>query len=187
MAPLLREAVISSENLVIDSKSGVSGAGKGLKATSMFCEVNEGIRAYGVGTHRHGPEFAQELSLAAGTQVSMVFTPHLVPMNRGILTTAYARLRPGKLAREVRQVLEDYYGQEPFIRVLPEGVMPHTKWVYGSNHVDIGIYADEGGTVIIVSAIDNLTKGASGQAIQNFNLVMGLEETRGLLFPGVHP
>lgn len=187
LAPLLREGIISSENLVIDSKSGVSGAGKGLKATSMFCEVNEGIKAYGVGIHRHGPEIAQELSLAAGTQVSMVFTPHLVPMNRGILTTAYARLRPGKLPGEVRQALEDYYDQEPFIRVLPEGVMPHTKWVYGSNHVDIGIYADESGTVIIVSAIDNLTKGASGQAIQNFNLVMGLEETRGLLFPGVHP
>ena len=113
------------------------------KASSHFCEVNEGIKAYGVGSHRHGPEIAQELSLAAGEAVGMIFTPHLVPMNRGILSTCYCRLRPGIRARQVREVLEDKYRHEYFVDILPEGIFPHTKWVYGSNLVQIGIYADE--------------------------------------------
>ncbi|MCX5779652.1 MAG: N-acetyl-gamma-glutamyl-phosphate reductase, partial [Firmicutes bacterium] len=188
LAPLLAAGVIESQGIVVDSKSGVSGAGKALKASSHFCEVNEGIKAYGVGTHRHGPEIAQELSLAAGEAVGMIFTPHLVPMNRGILSTCYCRLRTGARANQIREVLEDKYQAEYFVDILPEGIFPHTKWVYGSNLVQIGIYAEQGsGNVIVVSALDNLCKGASGQAVQNLNLMLGLEETQGLRFAGVHP
>lgn len=188
LAPLLRSGVLDSEGIIIDSKSGVTGAGKSPKPSSHFCEVNEGIRAYGVGSHRHGPEIAQELSLAAGTRVEMVFTPHLVPMNRGILSTIYARLRSGAEPSQVRGVLEEYYGGEPFVRILPEGVFPHTKWVYGTNFLDIGIHVNKAsGQVILVSALDNLTKGASGQAVQNLNIMFGWPETRGLFFPGIHP
>jgi len=188
LAPLLSSGVLDSQGIIIDSKSGVTGAGKTPKPSSHFCEVNEGIRAYGVGTHRHAPEIAQELSFAAGTRVEMVFTPHLVPMNRGILSTIYARLRPGAQPSQVREVLEDFYQGEPFVRVLPEGVFPHTKWVYGTNFLDVGLFVNQdSGQVILVSALDNLTKGASGQAIQNLNIMFGWPETRGLFFPGVHP
>lgn len=188
LAPLLKAGVVSAEGIIIDSKSGASGAGKSPKPGSLFCEVNEGVRAYGIGTHRHTPEIAQELSNAAGNEVHMVFTPHLVPMNRGILSTIYTRLRPECSAAQVRSVLEDAYASEPFIRILPEGSFPHTKWVYGSNFLDIGIFADQpSGQVVLVSALDNLTKGASGQAIQNMNIMFGWPETRGLFFPGVHP
>jgi N-acetyl-gamma-glutamyl-phosphate reductase len=188
LAPLLQAGIIENHGIVVDSKSGVSGAGKTPKASSHFCEVNEGIKAYGVGTHRHSPEIAQELSLAAGETVKMIFTPHLVPMNRGILSTCYCRLRPGVKSSQVREVLENKYNGEYFIDVLPEGVFPHTKWVYGSNVVQIGVYADEkSGNVILVSAIDNLCKGASGQAIQNMNLMLGIEETKGLRIAGIHP
>lgn len=188
LAPLLEAGVVESQGIIVDSKSGASGAGKTPKASSHFCEVNEGIRAYGAGSHRHGPEIAQELSLAAGEKVEMVFTPHLVPMNRGILTTIYTRLRSGADAAQVRKVLEKKYQDEYFVRVLPEGVMPYTKWVYGSNLLDIGIYCDEeSGRVILVSALDNLVKGASGQAIQNLNLMLGLEENQGLKILGIYP
>jgi len=188
LVPLLEAGVLESSNLVIDSKSGVSGAGRSPKASSHFCEVNEGVKAYGVGTHRHGPEIAQELSRAAGKTVEMVFTPHLIPMNRGILTTIYARLRTTADPGLVRLVLEEKYRNENFVRVLPAGVMPHTKWVYGSNLLDIGIYVDEKSRhVILVSALDNLVKGASGQAIQNMNLLLGLEENNGLKLAGIHP
>jgi len=188
LVPLLKTGVVENHGIIIDSKSGASGAGKALKASSHFCEVNEGIKAYGIGTHRHGPEIAQELSLAAGEAVEMIFTPHLVPMNRGILSTCYCRLRPGARSKQVREVLEDFYSNEYFVDILPEGVLPHTKWVYGSNFVQIGIYADEdSGRVILVSALDNLCKGASGQAIQNLNLMLGIEETKSLSFAGVHP
>ncbi|NLW91379.1 MAG: N-acetyl-gamma-glutamyl-phosphate reductase [Syntrophomonadaceae bacterium] len=188
LAPLLKAGVIENEGIIIDSKSGVSGAGRTLKEASHFCEVNEGIHAYGVGTHRLGPEIAQELSLAGEQPVEMVFTPHLVPMNRCILTTAYARLQNGVAASQVREVLEAAYGPEPFVQVLPEGVMPHTKWVYGSNQLHIGTYVDEASRrVILISALDNLTKGASGQALQNMNLLLGFDETTGLKMLGVHP
>ncbi|KUG04203.1 n-acetyl-gamma-glutamyl-phosphate reductase [hydrocarbon metagenome] len=188
MVPLLAQGIIKRDGIVIDSKSGVSGAGRTVKPASHFCEVNEGIRAYGVGTHRHGPEIRQELSFAAGVQVDMIFTPHLVPMNRGILSTCYAQLADGIDAGAVRQVLEDSYQEECFVRVLPDGTMPHTKWVYGSNFLDIGIYTDAGsGRVILVSAMDNLTKGASGQAVQNMNLMLGINERKALMFAGVHP
>lgn len=188
LAPLLKAGIIEKEGIIIDSKSGVSGAGRTLKEASHFCEVNEGIHAYGVGTHRLGPEIAQELSLAGGEVVEMVFAPHLVPMNRCILTTSYSRLQKGTSASRVREVLEAAYGAEPFVQVLPEGVTPHTKWVYGSNQVHIGIFTDEATRrVILISALDNLTKGASGQALQNMNLMLGFEETTGLKMPGVHP
>lgn len=188
LVPLLKEGIIKGEGIVIDSKSGVSGAGRTARSTSHFCEVNEGIKAYGVGTHRHGPEIEQELSLAWGQEVDMIFTPHLVPMNRGILSTSYLKLTPGSHPTAVREALEDWYGNEYFIRILPEGTMPHSKWVYGSNFLDLGIYADpDSGRVILVSALDNLTKGASGQAVQNMNLMLGLDETQALRFAGVHP
>ena len=188
LAPLLEAGVVEKQGIIVDSKSGASGAGKSLKASSHFCEVNEGIKAYGVGTHRHSPEIAQELSVAAGEAVNMIFTPHLVPMNRGILSTCYCHLRPGIKAGHIKEVLEDKYRLEYFVDVLPEGIFPHTKWVYGSNFVQIGVYADEeSGNVILVSALDNLCKGASGQAIQNLNLMLGIEETTGLRGAGVHP
>jgi N-acetyl-gamma-glutamyl-phosphate reductase len=188
LAPLLAAGVVEKHGIIIDSKSGASGAGKALKASSHFCEVNEGLKAYGVGSHRHGPEIAQELSFAAGVSVGMVFTPHLVPMNRGILSTCYCQMRAGIKAGQIREVLEEKYRQEFFVDVLPEGSFPHTKWVYGSNIVQIGIYADEASSqVIIVSALDNLCKGASGQAVQNLNLMLGIEESKGLRFAGVHP
>lgn len=188
LAPLLAEGLISSEGIVIDSKSGVTGAGREAKASSHFCEVNEGLHAYGVGTHRHAPEIAQELGLAAGQAVEIFFTPHLIPMNRGILSTIYARLAPKNRPEDIRRVLEAKYRDEPFVQVLPEGIMPHTKWVYGSNQAHIGIYVDEARRMVILgSALDNLTRGASGMALQNMNLILGLEEQQGLLFPGVHP
>lgn len=188
LAPLLEAGVIEPSGIIVDSKSGVSGAGKAAKQASHFCEVNEGIKAYGVGTHRHAPEIAQELSRAAGAKVNMVFTPHLVPMNRCILSTCYAQLREGTAVQLVRQVLEEKYQSELFVQVLPPGEFPHSKWVYGSNYIYIGIHVDEeSGRVILVSALDNLCKGASGQAIQNMNLMLGIDEAKGLRGMGVHP
>ncbi|HWQ76810.1 MAG TPA: N-acetyl-gamma-glutamyl-phosphate reductase, partial [Syntrophomonas sp.] len=188
LAPLLQAGLVEARGIVVDSKSGVSGAGKVMRPTSHFCEVNEGIKAYGVGTHRHAPEIAQELSQAAGQKVEMIFTPHLVPMNRGILTTGYARLRPGASVRQIHEALEDKYGAELFVQLLEPGVFPNTKWVYGSNYIHIGVHVDEdNGNVIVLSALDNLCKGASGQAIQNMNLLLGIDEPTGLRGLGVHP
>lgn len=189
LAPLLKARVIKNENIIIDSKTGVSGAGRGLKQASLFCEVNEGVKAYGVGNHRHFPEILQELEKAADCKVDMVFTPHLIPMSRGILSTIYVELEEGVKEEDLRTVLNEKYKDEFFVRILPEGIMPHTRWVTGSNFIDIGVYADEKRKKgIIVSAIDNLVKGASGQAIQNLNLVLGIDEGKGLrnlapLFP----
>lgn len=188
LAPLLKAGVVESEGLVVDSKSGVSGAGRTLKQSSHFCEVNEGFKAYGVGNHRHGPEIAQELSFAAGCEVEMDFTPHLVPMNRGILTTSYARLKPGVRAEQVRVALEDFYRGERFIKVLPGDTVPNTKWVYGSNYIHIGLHVNpKTGRVIVVSAIDNLNRGASGQAVQNLNLILGQPEHEAIAGAGVYP
>lgn len=188
LAPLLEAGVIENSGIIVDSKSGVSGAGKAAKPASHFCEVNEGIKAYGVGTHRHAPEIAQELSRAAGEKVNMVFTPHLVPMNRCILSTCYAQLKEGIEPKQVRQVLEEKYQSELFVQLLPPGEFPHSKWVYGSNYIYIGMHVDEeSGRVILVSALDNLCKGASGQAVQNMNLMLGIEEAKGLRGMGVHP
>ncbi|NLW43779.1 MAG: N-acetyl-gamma-glutamyl-phosphate reductase [Syntrophomonadaceae bacterium] len=188
LAPLLRTGLISSKGIIVDSKSGVTGAGRGLSRNTHFCEVNEGFKAYGVGNHRHAPEIEQELSAAAGEKISITFTPHLVPMSRGILTTAYAEMKPGVRPDEIRGALEESYGSERFVKVLPAGTYPQTRWVYGSNYVHIGVFVNpDDGRVIVITAIDNLTKGASGQAVQNFNLLFGLDEAEALKAPAIYP
>jgi N-acetyl-gamma-glutamyl-phosphate reductase len=188
LVPLVRRALIDADDIVIDAKSGVTGAGRGLKETSLFAEVSEGIAAYGVANHRHMPEIEQGLSAAAGRPVTVSFTPHLMPMNRGILSTIYVRLVKGATVADLRQTLEDAYAGEPFVRVLPEGRVPATQHVRGSNLCLIGLTQDRlSGRAILVSAIDNLVKGASGQAVQDMNVMLGLPETSGLgqqpLFP----
>jgi len=191
--PLVKEGLIDPDTLIIDAKSGTSGAGRGAKTQNLYCEVNENIKAYGVTNHRHTPEIEEQLGLAAGKKILINFTPHLVPMNRGILVTAYASLRrkaDGSLPAdgEIRDIYHAYYGKETFIRVLPENVCPETRWVEGSNYVDVNFRIDERtGRVIMMGALDNLVKGAAGQAVQNMNLMFGFPETEGLgmapLFP----
>lgn len=184
--PLVREGMIDVDTLIIDAKSGTSGAGRGAKTANLFCEVNENIKAYGVAGHRHTPEIEEQLGYAGNCQVTVSFTPHLVPMNRGILVTEYASLRrkaDGSLPsyEEIRAVYDKYYGGEKFVRVLERGVCPETKWVEGSNYVDIGFAVDQRtGRVILMGALDNLVKGAAGQAVQNMNLLFGLRESEGL-------
>lgn len=187
LIPLIKAGAISTEDIIIDAKSGVSGAGRTEREANLFAEVSEGIHAYGIAGHRHAPEIEQLLSDVAGHSVTVNFTPHLVPMNRGILATIYVRLS-GTTPDDLRKVLSDAYAGEPFVRVLPKGMAPATRHVRGSNHCLIGVFPDRlPGRAILVSAIDNLVKGASGQAVQNFNLVAGLEETTALeqepLFP----
>ena len=179
--PLAKEGLIDMSTLIIDAKSGTSGAGRGAKVANLFCEVNENIKAYGVATHRHTPEIEEQLGYAAGEKVVLNFTPHLVPMNRGILATEYAKLKKDVSYEEVKAVYDKYYGNEKFIRVLEKDVCPETRWVEGSNYVDIGFQIDpRTGRIILMGAIDNLVKGASGQAVQNMNLMFGLDETAGL-------
>lgn len=191
--PLVKEGLIDVDTLIIDAKSGTSGAGRGAKTQNLFCEVNESIKAYGVTTHRHTPEIEQQLGLAAGKEIMINFTPHLVPMNRGILVTEYASLvkkADGSLPsyEELKAVYDSYYKEEPFIRVLPENVCPETRWVEGSNYVDVNFKIDERtGRVIMMGALDNLVKGAAGQAVQNMNLLFGLPETEGLMMVPVFP
>lgn len=195
--PLVKEGLIDTDTLIIDAKSGTSGAGRGAKLPNLYCEVNENIKAYGVANHRHTPEIEEQLGYAAGHEVVLNFTPHLVPMNRGILVTAYARLNQVKKAdgsmgipayEEVKAVYDRYYGKEKFVRVLDAGVCPETKWVEGSNYVDINFVIDERtGRIIMMGALDNLVKGAAGQAVQNMNLMFGLKETEGLEFVPVFP
>jgi N-acetyl-gamma-glutamyl-phosphate reductase len=188
LIPLLEAGLIEAEDIVIDAKSGVSGAGRAAKESSLFAEVAEGIHAYGVASHRHAPEIEQGLSEAAGRPVAVTFTPHLVPMNRGILATTYVRLAKGESAAELSRVLAERYAEEPFVQVLPLGSVPATRHVRGSNHCLIGVVADRvSGRAILVSVIDNLVKGASGQAVQNMNLMSGLPETLGLEQPALFP
>jgi N-acetyl-gamma-glutamyl-phosphate reductase len=188
LVPLVRRALIDAEDIVIDAKSGVTGAGRGLKETSLFAEVSEGITAYGVASHRHMPEIEQGLSAAAGRPVAVSFTPHLMPMNRGILSTIYVRLANGATIADLRRTLEDAYAGEPFVRVLPEGRVPATQHVRGSNLCLIGLAQDRlSGRAILVSAIDNLVKGASGQAVQDMNVMLGLPETAGLRQQPIFP
>jgi N-acetyl-gamma-glutamyl-phosphate reductase len=188
LIPLLEAGLIEAEDIVIDAKSGVSGAGRAAKESSLFAEVAEGIHAYGVASHRHAPEIEQGLSEAAGRPVAVTFTPHLVPMNRGILATTYVRLAKGESAAELSRVLAERYAEEPFVQVLPLGSVPATRHVRGSNHCLIGVVADRvPGRAILISAIDNLVKGASGQAVQNMNLMTGLPETLGLEQPALFP
>lgn len=189
LAPLLKHGLIDHGSIIADSASGVTGAGRSAKVDSLYCEVNEGYKAYGVGgVHRHTPEIEQELSLLAGEGVTVTFTPHLVPMDRGILSTIYAQpLKPGTTA-ELVSLYAKFYAGEPFVRVLPTGSLPSTAFVRGSNFCDIAPVVDQrSGRIIIVSAIDNLVKGASGQAVQNMNIVCGFPETMGLEGLAVFP
>lgn len=179
--PLAKEGMIDMSTLIVDAKSGTSGAGRGAKVPNLYCEVNENIKAYGVASHRHTPEIEEQLGYAAGEEVLINFTPHLVPMNRGILATEYATLTKKVTPEEVKAVYDKYYAKETFVRVMGDGVCPETKWVEGSNYVDIGFKIDERtGRIIMMGAIDNLVKGAAGQAVQNMNLLFGLDETMGL-------
>jgi N-acetyl-gamma-glutamyl-phosphate reductase len=188
LVPVVKAGLIDADDIIIDAKSGVTGAGREAKQGSLYAEVAEGIHAYGVASHRHAPEIEQGLSEAAGRKILVNFTPHLMPMNRGILSTIYVRLANGATVADLRATLERAYADEPFVRVLPEGGLPATRHVRGSNHCLIGLAKDRmSGRAILVSAIDNLVKGASGQAVQNMNVMMGVEETAGLgqepLFP----
>jgi N-acetyl-gamma-glutamyl-phosphate reductase len=188
IVPLIEAGEISAEDIIIDAKSGVTGAGRDAKQQNLYAEVTEGIHAYGVASHRHAPEIEQGLSRAAGHKITVNFTPHLTPMSRGILSSIYVRLANGATADSLRATLEARYAGEAFVRVLPSGQVPATRHVRGSNHCLIGVFADRiAGRAILLSVIDNLVKGASGQAIQNMSLMAGWAETTALdqqpLFP----
>lgn len=186
--PLLKEGLIDGNTVIIDAKSGTSGAGRGAKLDNLYCEVNENIKAYGVATHRHTPEIEEQLSYAAGYPVCINFTPHLVPMNRGILVTAYASLRKKVSYEEVKAVYDQYYNNERFVRVLDKDVCPQIRWVEGSNFVDVNFKIDpRTSRIVMMGAMDNLVKGAAGQAVQNMNLLFGFDETEGLLMAPVFP
>ena len=184
--PLVKEGLIDPDTLIIDAKSGTSGAGRGAKLPNLFCEVNENMKAYGVTNHRHTPEIEEQLGYAAGKEIMVNFTPHLVPMNRGILATEYAALNrkaDGTLPTygEVKAIYDKYYKNEKFVRVLEKDICPETKWVEGSNYVDVNFKIDERtGRIVMMGALDNLVKGAAGQAVQNMNLLFGFDEAEGL-------
>lgn len=179
--PMIKEGLIDPKSIIVDAKSGTSGAGRGAKVANLFCEVNENIKAYGVTTHRHTPEIEEQLGYAAGEEVLINFTPHLVPMQRGILVTAYANLKKEVTYDEVKAIYDKYYKDEYFIRVLDKDETPETRWVEGSNFVDVNFKIDERtGRIIMMGALDNLIKGAAGQAVQNFNILFGFEENEGL-------
>lgn len=184
--PLVKEGIIDVDTLIIDAKSGTSGAGRGAKTPNLFCEVNENMKAYGVASHRHTPEIEEQLGYACDKEVVLNFTPHLVPMNRGILATEYAKLNKkadGTLPTydEIKAVYDKYYADEKFVRVLNKGALPETKWVEGSNYVDINFVIDERtGRIIMMGALDNIVKGAAGQAVQNMNILFGFDEAEGL-------
>lgn len=186
--PLVKEGLINPDTLIIDAKSGTSGAGRGAKVDNLFCEVNENMKAYGVATHRHTPEIEEQLGYAAGRPLTLSFTPHLVPMNRGILATAYATLTKQVSYQEVKEIYDKYYKEEKFIRVLEKDMYPQTKWVEGSNYVDINFKIDtRTNRIIMMGAIDNLVKGAAGQAVQNMNLMFGEDEAEGLRLVPMFP
>ena len=188
LAPLLKTGLIDPSTLIIDSKSGTSGAGRSAKVDSLFCEVNEGFKAYGVASHRHTPEIEQTLTDIAGQKVVVNFTPHLLPVNRGILSTCYAALKEEKTTRELVDIFQQHYAGETFVRIHPAGSLPNVAFVRGSNFCDLGVVSDpRTGRVIVVSTIDNLVKGAAGQAVQNMNLMLGFEESAGLTALGVFP
>ncbi len=184
--PLVKEGLIDPDTLIIDAKSGTSGAGRGAKLPNLFCEVNENMKAYGVTNHRHTPEIEEQLGYAAGKEIMVNFTPHLVPMNRGILATEYAALNKkadGTLPTygEVKAIYDKYYKNEKFVRVLEKDICPETKWVEGSNYVDVNFKIDERtGRIVMMGALDNLVKGAAGQAVQNMNLLFDFDEAEGL-------
>jgi N-acetyl-gamma-glutamyl-phosphate reductase len=188
LLPLVRDGLIEADDIVIDAKSGISGAGRALKQNTLFAEAGEGLSPYAIGAHRHGPEIDQEISRAAGRDVVTSFTPHLVPMSRGELVTCHVRLTAGASAADLRSSLDARYRAAAFAHLLPEGRAPATQHVRGSNHFIVNVFADRlAGRAIVIGALDNLVKGSAGQALQNFNLMLGLPETTGLeqqpLFP----
>lgn len=188
LIPLMSEKAISKDGIIIDAKSGVTGAGRSLREGNLFTEVSEGMHPYGIASHRHAPEIEQELSRAYGDDVLLTFTPHLVPMNRGELETIYVTLEDGKTASDLRDILRARYQSEPFVTIVDEGVVPATRHVRGSNNTVIGVFEDRvPGRAIIIATVDNLVKGSSGQAIQNMNIMFGFSETLSLeqmpLFP----
>lgn len=188
LAPLLAEGWIDDTTIVCDAKTGVSGAGRGLGLTHHFSEINENTLAYKVNGHQHTPEIEQTLSRVAGHEVTITFTAHLLPMNRGILVTSYAKLTQAKTDAEVLELFRRYYEGRRFVRIRPTGKWPATKEVYGSNYCDIGVSVDpRTNRVTVISVIDNLVKGAAGQAVQNLNLMMGWDEATGLAFTPVYP
>ena len=186
--PLVKAGLIEPSTIIIDAKSGASGAGRSAKTDNLYCEVNENIKAYGVAGHRHTPEIEEQLGYAAGESVTLSFTPHLVPMNRGILITAYASLKKEVSYEDVKAVYDSCYEKERFVRVLPMDVCPQTKWVEGSNFVDVNFKIDmRTKRIIAMGAMDNLVKGAAGQAVQNMNLMFGLDEAEGLRYVPMFP
>ena len=186
--PMAKAGLIDMKSVIIDAKSGTSGAGRGAKVQNLFCEVNESIKAYGVASHRHIPEIEEQLTYASGQETVINFTPHLVPMNRGILVTAYANLTKDISSEQVRALYEKAYEKEEFVRLLPDGICPETRWVEGSNYVDVNFKIDpRTNRILMMGAMDNLVKGAAGQAVQNMNLMFGLPENTGLLMPPVFP
>jgi N-acetyl-gamma-glutamyl-phosphate reductase len=188
LLPIVAAGDIDARDIIIDAKSGVSGAGRGLKQNVLFTEAGEGLSPYSVAKHRHAPEIEQEVSKAAGKKVLVNFTPHLIPMSRGELCTAYVKLAKGVSADDLRATLAKAYKGEPFVHVAPAGVLPQTQNVRGSNYVQIGVVADRiPGRAIVISVLDNLVKGSAGQAIQNFNLMFGFEETTGLMQQPLFP
>ena len=186
--PLVKEKMIDLKTIIIDAKSGATGAGRGLSLANHYCELNESVKAYKVASHRHTPEIEEQLSYAAGEDVVLNFTPHLIPMDRGILATCYANLNKDYTYDDIRSAYEKYYKDEYFIRLTKEGTFPETKWVKGSNFVDIGFTIDKRtNRVIVIGALDNLFKGAAGQAVQNMNILFGLDEKTGIDFVPVFP
>ena len=186
--PLVKEKMIDLSTIIIDAKSGATGAGRGLSLPNHYCELNESVKAYKIAAHRHTPEIEEQLSYAAGEKVILSFTPHLIPMDRGILATCYAKLNDRYTYDDIRKAYEKYYKDEYFIRLTREGAFPETKWVKGSNFVDIGFTVDKRtGRVIVIGAIDNLFKGAAGQAVQNMNILFELDEKTGLDYIPVFP
>jgi N-acetyl-gamma-glutamyl-phosphate reductase len=188
LSPIIGESFIDTDSIIIDSKSGASGAGRSPVQSLMFSEVNESVKAYSVAVHRHTPEIEQELSFLSKKKIKVIFTPHLMPMDRGILSTVYVRLKKKKNLSDIQKIYRHFYSKEPFVRVLRDGVYPNTKAVKGSNFCDLSVFLDKhsgkGYTLIIISAIDNLLKGASGTAVHNMNIMYGFDESTGL-FP--HP
>lgn len=181
LTPALRNGLIETADIVIDAKSGASGAGRGANVGTLFCEVTDSFRAYSLPSHRHTPEIEQELSIAARAEITVSFNPHLLPIDRGMLSTIYTKMKAGVSAEDVRAAYEKAYGDEKMIRVLPEGQLPETRWVKGTMFCDVGIVPDSRtGRLIVLSAIDNLCRGASGQAVANANLMLGFDETEGL-------
>lgn len=186
--PLISEKIMDLSSIIIDAKTGVSGAGRSLSQRVHFSEMNENLSAYAIGNHKHKPEIEQYLSTIAGQDVSVIFTPHLVPMTRGILSTIYVKLTSKNTTKSLHKLMTSYYADQPFVRIRDIGSFPTTKEVLGSNYCDIGIYVDESTqTAILISVLDNLVKGASGQAIQNLNQLYGLDITTGLRQSPVYP